>query len=103
MLYHYKKERLYDKQLARSTYSNTIIESILKEGNDLFGETKSFKYDKNILTLKEFSDDVGYIYAFPLYDLGVFIVYLDKKVDARGTYYDLFKGIAAICYASMKD
>ncbi|WP_162146802.1 EAL domain-containing protein [Acholeplasma granularum] len=103
MLYHYKKERLYDKQLARSTYSNTIIESILNEGNDLFGEPKSFKYDKNILTLKEFSDDVGYIYAFPLYDLGVFIVYLDKKVDDPGTYYDLFKGIAAICYASMKD
>lgn len=103
MLYHYKKERLYDKQLLPQTYYDTLIHEVVLDGQERFGVPQSFKYDKNILTGKPFDKSVGYIYSFALFDLGVFMVYLKDEVKDPGTYFDLFKGLSSIIYASLKD
>lgn len=103
MLYHYKKERLYDKALVAQTYYDTLIHQTLEDGQERFGIPSSFKYDKNILTGKPFDETVGYIYSFALYDLGVFMVYLKNELKDPGTFFDLFKGFGSIIYASLKD
>ncbi len=103
MLYHYKKERLYDKQLVSSTYLNTLVGEILKDGEERFGNPKSFKYDKNILTQQPYDETISYIYAYPLFDLGVLMVYLDEEISDPALYFDLFKGLAAIIYSSLMD
>lgn len=102
-LYHYKKERLYDKALVKETYEQTIIAEMLKDGQERFGTPNTMTYQKNILTGKPVDDAFKYYYSFALYDLGVFVVYMQDEISDPGTYYDLFKGIATIIYASLKD
>lgn len=103
MLYHYKKERLYDKQLHYKSYELTLIGEVTTDGDERFGRPDSFKYKTDVLAQKDFEDSVKYIYAYPLFDLGVFIVYLDKDVTDPATYFDLFKGIAGIVYSQLMD
>jgi EAL domain-containing protein (putative c-di-GMP-specific phosphodiesterase class I)/GGDEF domain-containing protein len=103
MLYHYKKERLYDKQLTLTTYEQTLIGEVLSDGDERFGRPDSFKYDIDILTSKSFDEGVRYIYAYPLYDLGVFMVYLDQDINDPAVYFDLFKGISGIIYSYFMD
>ena len=103
MLYHYKKERLYDKELIPQSYYDTIIHDVLKDGQERFGTPKSFMDSKNILTGKPYDESVGYIYSFALYDLGAFMVYLKDEIQDPGTFFDLFKGISTIIYGSLKD
>src|SRR5690606_119095 len=103
MLYHYKKERLYDKALIKSSYQETLIGQILTDGEERFGEPLAFKYDTNILTSKPYDDSVKYIYGFALFDLGVFLVHLEKEVSDPAIYFDLFKGISTIIYTCLTD
>ena len=98
-----KKERLYDKALIPQTYYDTLMHEVLKDGQERFGVPKSFITQKNILTGQPYDDSVGYIYSFALYDLGVFMVYLKEEIKDPGTYFDLFKGLSTIVYASLKD
>lgn len=103
MLYHYKKERLYDKQLVASTYLNTLVGEVLKDGEERFGNPKSFKYDKNVLTNQPFDESISYIYAYSLFDQGVLMIYLEEEISDPALYFDLFKGLSAILYGSLMD
>lgn len=102
-LYNYKVERLYDKVLLPEMIENTLIKTVMKNGDDVFGLLKEFKDINNVLTNKPYGEEVGYIYAYPIYDLGVFIVHLEKEIQDPGIYYDLFKGLSNIIYALMVD
>lgn len=103
ILYNYKKNRLYDKPLLKTTYEKTIINEVLKSGNDYFGSYNDFKQFENILTNSPYTNEISYIYAFPILDLGVFIVHLNERINDPGTYYDLFKGINNIIYTILVD
>ncbi|VEU82554.1 EAL domain-containing protein [Acholeplasma hippikon] len=102
-LFNYKKERLYDKTLLKSSYADTVIYEIIKDGEERFGTIETLKYDKNILTLNKYTDDIKYLFAFPIYDQGVFLVHFDIDVIDPGEYYDLLRGISSILYTMLVD
>ncbi|MFA5692064.1 MAG: hypothetical protein WC907_00480 [Acholeplasmataceae bacterium] len=102
-LYHYKKNRLYDKTLNKAIFENTLIEEVLKTGNELFGTYSDFSKFNNIITNTLYNEETKYIYAFPIFDLGVFIIHLDEVITDPATYYDLLKGINNIIFTILND
>lgn len=101
-LFHYKKERLYDKHILDALCKNTLIEKVMEESDSFFGSFEDLKF-KNILTQMPYYDDIQYVYAFPLSDFGVFIIHLEEKITDPTIYYDLYKGIATILEAKLLD
>ncbi len=101
--YHYKKERLYDKHLLKPQLEETIIEKIMTDGQDVFSHPKHIMYQKNIITQKPYDEDILFIYAFPLKDLGVFIIHLEEEIKDPGEYYDLFNMVTSILYGHIID
>ncbi len=102
-LFHYKKERLYDKTMIDSLVEETVIDRVQKTGEEIFEETKTLRWQKNIITQKEYEEDIKFKYTYPLGDEGAFAVYLDEEISDPGKYYDLFKLMSAIIYAHVLD
>jgi len=102
-LFHYKKERLYDKTILPVFLEDTVIFQIQKTGEEIFESTKTLRWQKNIITQKPFEDDIQFIYAFPIGDLGVFIICFEENIVDPGAYYDLLKLMSAIIYAHIID
>ncbi len=102
-LFHYKKERLYDKTIISSFLEDTVIQVVMKSGNEILDEAKALRAPKNIITQKEYEDDVKFVYAFPLGDQGVFQVHFDQEIKDPGIHYDLLKLISAILFAHLQD
>lgn len=103
MLYHYKKERLYDKQLDKSSYFNTLIYEVSQKGVEFFGQPSELEKNINILTQKPYEEDIKYIYAFPLFDMGVLMIHVDHDVLDPGTYFDYINGLSTIIYSILRD
>ncbi|MFA6800478.1 MAG: EAL domain-containing protein [Acholeplasmataceae bacterium] len=101
--YFYKKERLYDKSLTSMMVSETVIAHVLHTGEDIYELTKTFKWQKNIITQKDYEEDVQFVYAFPLGDLGVFSVYLSEALSDPAMYYDLLKLVSSILFVHILD
>ncbi len=99
----YKKERLYDKTITPLMVAETFVAHVLHTGDEIYELTKTFKWQKNIITQKDFEDDVQFVYAFPLGDLGVFAVYLDKPLSDPAMYYDLLKLVSSILFTHLLD
>ncbi len=99
----YKKERLYDKTITNGEVLDTLAEHILHTGDEVYEHTKTIKWTKNIVTQKEYDDEITFIYAFPIFDLGVFMIHLDEEIKDPATYYDLFKLVSAILYTRLVD
>ena len=102
-LFHYKKERLYDKTIITSLIEESIVDKIMKSGDEIFEEPKTIRWPKNIITQKDYEEEIKFIYAYPLGDQGVFMAYMDQEVKDPGAYYDLFKLMSAILYAHILD
>ncbi|MBU1094198.1 MAG: GGDEF domain-containing protein [Firmicutes bacterium] len=102
-LFHYKKERLYDKTIIEGFVEETVIDRVQKTGEEIFEETKTLRWPKNIITQKEYEEDIKFIYTYPLGDEGVFAIYMDEEINDPGKYYDLFKLMSAILYAHVLD
>src|SRR5690554_2397505 len=60
-------------------------------------EPEYVPFEKDILTQKEYSDDVKFIYSFPLADLGSVTIYLDYIIKPD-QYYDIFKYYSEMIY-----
>lgn len=101
--FYYKKERLYDKTLTPLLIDDTYVSHVMHTGRELFEVTKTFKWQKDIVTQKPFDESVGFIYAFPMGDLGVFSVYFKEVLTDPAKYYDMLKLVNAIVYAHMLD
>ncbi len=99
----YKKERLYDKTLVKSMVETTFISHVMHTGDELYELTKTFKWQKNVITQKEFTDDVAFVYAFPLGDIGCFSAYFSEPILDPAEYYDILKLVSSIIYAHMLD
>lgn len=102
-LFFYKKERLYDKTILHQALEDTIFSHILKTGQDISEETKTLRFDQNILTGKSYDNDVQFIYGFPLGDIGVYVVHFDQTIEDPGTYYDFLKLMSALIFAQVMD
>jgi EAL domain-containing protein (putative c-di-GMP-specific phosphodiesterase class I)/GGDEF domain-containing protein len=102
-LFHYKKERLYDKTIISSYLEDTIVDVVMKSGHEIIGEAVSLKAPKNIITQKTYEDDVMFVYAFPLSDEGVFVIHFEEEIKDPGIHYDLLKLMGAILFAHLQD
>ena len=101
--FHYKKERLYDKSIPTHYIDQTLVEGLIALDQEIYDEPKHLKYIKNIITQKDYEDDVGYVYAFPIGDMGVYIVHFEKVLRDPGEYYDVLKVISTILHAHLLD
>ncbi|MCD4826400.1 MAG: EAL domain-containing protein [Acholeplasmataceae bacterium] len=101
--FHYKKERLYDKTIQKQDTLDTLIEHVMYTGDEIYESTKTIKWTKNVITQKDYTEDISFIYAFPIFDLGVFVIHLDEEIKDPQTYYDLFKLISAIIFTHIVD
>ncbi len=102
-LFHYKKERLYDKTIIDGFVDDTVIQRALNKGEEIVEDTKTIRWPKNIITQKDFEEDIKFIYTYPLGDVGAFAVHLEEELADPGKYYDLFKLISAILFAHVLD
>ncbi len=102
-LFHYKKERLYDKTIIEGYVEQTVIEHVLNTGEEVIEDTKTVRWMKNIITQKDYEPEIKFIYAYPLGDLGVLVIYLDEVIEDPGKYYDLFSLMNAILFAHVLD
>ncbi len=95
-LYHYKKQRVYDKTIIDQLRQQTVIDNVLSTSNEVFENASNIRWSKDIITQKEFGDNVKFIYSFPLANKGVFTAYLAEELSDPGSYYDLLKLISSI-------
>ena len=102
-LFHYKKERLYDKSITKQDTLDTICEHVSYTGDEVYEHTKTIKWTKNIITQKDYEEDISFIYAFPIMDIGVFLIHLEEDIKDPATYYDLYKLVSAIIYTRLID
>lgn len=101
--FYYKKERLYDKVLTPLMIDDTFISHVMHTGEEIYELTKTFKWQKNVITQKDFDEDVSFVYAFPLGDMGVFAVYFKEVIHDPATHYDLLKLVSSILFAHLLD
>ena len=101
--YFYKKERLYDKNLFDNDLKNSIVPLIHQTKDEIYEKPQALKHQLNLITQKNYESDITFIYAFPMGDLGVFVVHLDQEVHDPGAFYDDFKFIATLIYAKVTD
>lgn len=101
--FHYKKERLYDKTIAKQDLLDTLLDHVMHTTDEVYEHVKTIKWSKNIITQKDYADDITFIYAFPIYDLGVFVIHLDEEIKDPATYYDIFKLVSAILFTHVID
>ncbi|MEF3692639.1 MAG: EAL domain-containing protein [Acholeplasmataceae bacterium] len=94
--FHYKKERLYDKDLPAHRIEHSILSHMIETNNEIIESTQTLKWQKNIITDQDYNEDVGFIDAFPLSCGGAFVVYFEKDLGDPGQFYDILKLISAI-------
>ena len=102
-LFHYKKERLYDKTILPVFLEETVIEQVQKTGHEIYESIETLKWQKNVMTQKTYESDTRFIYAFPIGDLGVFVIHFEEDIVDPGSYYDLLKLISGMLYAHIID
>ena len=94
--FHYKKERLYDKIISADQIEHTYVEHVIGAQTEIVEEVSALKWQKNVITKENFTDNIKFIYAFPLKETGVFSMHFDEEITDPGSYYDLIKLIAAM-------
>lgn len=79
-VYHYKKERLYEKNIDRQVLDTTILGISASKYEDIIEYTKNLKYDFDVLTNKRLSEtDVKSVYVYALENRSSICFY--KKTD----------------------
>lgn len=79
-VYHYKKERLYEKNIDRQVLDTTILGISASKYEDIIEYTKNLKYDFDIITNKRLSEtDVKSVYVYALENRSSICFY--KKTD----------------------
>ncbi len=101
--FYYKKERLYDKTLTPLLVDQTFVDYVMHTGEEIFELTKTLKWQKDIVTQKPFSDDINFVYAFPLGDMGVFSIYFEEALTDPAIHYDMLKLVSSIVFAHLLD
>ncbi|CCV64313.1 predicted diguanylate cyclase [Alteracholeplasma palmae J233] len=103
-LFQYKKERLYDKKIIDTWLYETVVDHVLKEKEEIISIPENLKFDKNIITQKPYElEKVKIVYAFPVQNLGVFVVHFDENLLDISMFYDFFKAVSAVIYTKLID
>ena len=102
-LFHYKMERLYDKTLLEQGIEESIVGFVLTSGEEVLEEANVLKLTKNIITQKDYEEDVKFVYAFPLGDQGVFLIHFEEEIKDPGLHYDFLKLLSSILFAHLLD
>jgi EAL domain-containing protein (putative c-di-GMP-specific phosphodiesterase class I)/GGDEF domain-containing protein len=102
-LFHYKKERLYDKTILEQLLSNSVVEHVQNTGEEVFEEVSVLRFTKNIITQKDYETDTTFIYCFPLADQGVFLVHFEEEIKDPGLHYDFLKLLSSILLGHLLD
>ncbi len=89
--FNYKKERLYDKTVVPEWIEGTVIEKVLEAKDDIFEYAQTIRYKKDVITQKDYADDIRFIYAYHLQGHGVLVILLAEELSDAGAYYDIFK------------
>lgn len=81
-VYHYKKERLYEKQIPPQTLDSTLLGISAQSYRDIVEYTKNLKYDYDILTEKPLSQtNVKNVYTYALEDKSSICFYQRQDKD----------------------
>lgn len=102
-LFHYKKERLYDKTILREQIDGTVQAAVLDGQIEIHERVAQIKWKKNILTQKDFDEQTSYVYNFPMGKDGVFSACFEEPVPDPGRYYDALKVLGNVIYAHVLD
>ncbi len=102
-LFHYKMERLYDKTLLNQSLEGSVVRFVLDTGEEVLEETSVLKLTKNIITQKDYEEDTKFLYAFPLGDMGVFLVHFEEAIQDPGIHYDFLKLLSSILFTHLLD
>ncbi|WP_162140095.1 EAL domain-containing protein [Haploplasma axanthum] len=94
--FNYKKTRLYDKKIIKQYIDDSVIFEVLNKKDHIFGNPSILLNKKDVLTQKNYEDDVKYVYAFYINDNAALVFYLDNEFDDPGIYYELLSGITSI-------
>lgn len=102
-LFNYKKERLYDKKIIKQYLENTIINETLSKKDDVFGKISELNNRLDILTQKEYTNNINYVYSFYISNDIVLVFYLNEEITDPSVYYDLLNGISSIIHSRIID
>ncbi|MGI6787644.1 MAG: EAL domain-containing protein [Acholeplasmataceae bacterium] len=100
-LFHYKKERLYEKRIIEEAINPTIIRNVVERGHEYFSNPLDFDKNIDIITQLPYSTEIKYIYAIPLENQGAFLVYFDEEINDPEIYYDFVKLLSALIFAKI--
>jgi EAL domain-containing protein (putative c-di-GMP-specific phosphodiesterase class I)/GGDEF domain-containing protein len=99
----YKKERLYDKYVHKAYIEHTVVDHILSSQLEIVEAVNNLKYQKNALTQKEYLEDVKFVFAFPLSNIGVFVAHYENEINDPGPIYDILKLTSDVIYTRLMD
>lgn len=100
-MYHYKKERLYDKRLIPEAINPTIIKTILDRRIEFFSNPLDFEKNVDIITQLPYSQDTKYVYGVPLEQDGALLVYFDEEIKDPEIYYDFVKLLSGLIFSKL--
>ncbi|MGI6782071.1 MAG: hypothetical protein ACOX56_04540 [Acholeplasmataceae bacterium] len=100
-LFHYKKERLYEKRIISEIINQTIIKNVLEKGHEYFSNPLDFDKNVDIITQLPYTSDTKYVYAIPLENEGAFLVYFDEVINDPEIYYDFVKLLSALIFSKI--
>ncbi len=100
-LFHYKKERLYEKRILEELTYHTIIRDIVNKETEFF--SNPLDLEKNIEVVSQLPYDVNtkYVYGIPLEGQGAFLVYFEENIVDPETYYDFVKLISGLIFSKL--
>lgn len=101
--FNFKKERLYDKKIIKPYIEETIIEETLNQGQAVFGNVKTIKWQKDVLTQKSYDETVKYLYSYYIAEGIVMLFYFDQEIKDPSLYFDLYEGLTTIIYTKLLD
>lgn len=100
-LFHYKKERLYEKRIIPEIINSTIIKHVIDKRNEYFANPLDFDKNVDILTQLPYTSDTKYVYAVPIENEGAFLVYFDENINDPEIYYDFVKLLSSLIYSKI--
>lgn len=102
-LFHYKKERLYDKTILKEQIADTVQAAVLENQTEVHERISQIKWKKDILTQKDFDEKTSFVYNFPMGKDGVFTASFEASIPDPETYYDALKVLGNVIYAHLLD
>ena len=100
-LFHYKKERLYEKRIIEELTYHSIVKPIMDRGIEYFSNPLDFEKNIEIVTQLPYSLTHKFVYGIPIDKDGAFLVYFEENVDDPEKYYYFIKLLSGLIYSKL--